>query len=1150
MKKNSSKKFALAFLIVISMSIISYAQIHSATSAHTTYTGLSMTGYQGWFGAPGDGGTNSWRHYNGSDGFQPGSASIEYWPDMREADEDEKYLTSFAKTDGTPCYVFSSVHPKTVNRHFQWMKEYGIDGAFMQRFRSDFGIRSTMNKILANALVAAREHNRAIGLMYDIGANIHVNGVPNDAKRTEEVNKIFNDWRELIDDLGLTTGGENQPYLYHNGKPLIVLWGVGFTHRHTPTGLDMQYWVELVDSLQNSSEYGGCAIMLGVPTYWRAGGSDCVTGTEHRKMLQLINTVDIIQPWHTSRFSRNQMNTTFKNLVKSDLVWCQEHGVDYVPTISPGIREKILHGNNYEQPREGGYYFWDMARAALEAGSTMFYLGMFDEVDEGTQYHKIDNNPPFYSDKVGFAAYGNDPEDHYLRLAGEATRALRGEFIMGTTFRERADAANWQSGIEFVDQNDFLEMFISSDASGRKVYYADPYKVPDGAPTVGTLRDASLFTNELTGTAVRLGEENRGLYIRFVEVDENTDQVLAYRAVAPFLTFGHVPYNTGFEEGVIDPRVWAVETDNETGRVQVTKEHAPYNGAFHLTMDVAEDGHYSTNAVLLHLNLAKVTTRLDLNFYWKIFAESDDDNNGIYFSDDKGASFFKVYNLIGGRSDYQLISLNINELAVVHGLSLTETFIIKFQHRSNSPIPADGCAFDNVSVSFNSEKSGFAQFLASDGQSQGTWTARYGFEGQAIVGKEVNLPDYASIFWDVNSKTVVWEDSSSDVRGLIFDKTSSIRNRILAARYADEADPWRFTVDVGDSSHNVSMYFLDGDEQDRRFILQVFDASNGDVYDVQTIKDFQNGKWITWNVRGRVTFMMKLLSGPGAVVSGIFFDPATPVETEFIDILKDRNGGFEKGLDGWRFFEVPTSLGSKAEIIQGDVVEGANAVKLTFMDVQAGLADRALDRWDARIPMQEGVEYFAELWAKTETPGEGKLNITYGFFNALNNIITEAGVWFELTEEYQKYDFKFTAPKGTKNAWLAFRWKKQNGNFFLPGIVYLDHVQLLKKDTEASIDEIFVVPHQIMLDQNYPNPFNPTTTITFSLPEASHIILKLYNIIGREIKTLIDEPVSAGHQKVVWDGTDSHGDLVSNGLYIYQLESKYGVMTKKMTVVK
>ena len=96
--------------------------------------------------------------------------------------------------------------------------------------------------------------------------------------------------------------------------------------------------------------------MLGVPTRWRTGGGDCIGGDEHTKMIELIKTIDIIQPWHTSRFDRDQLNTEFKTIVTDDIAWCDTNGIDYTPTISPGIREKILHGNNYEIPREGGYY--------------------------------------------------------------------------------------------------------------------------------------------------------------------------------------------------------------------------------------------------------------------------------------------------------------------------------------------------------------------------------------------------------------------------------------------------------------------------------------------------------------------------------------------------------------------------------------------------------------------------------------------------------------------------------------------------------------------------------------------------------------------------------------------------------------------------
>lgn len=514
------------------------AQKHSATSAHPSLTGISMTGYQGWFGAPGDCGTNGWRHYNNREGFKPGAATIEYWPDMREADEDEKYPTEFGFDDGTPATVFSSVNPKTVNRHFRWMKEYGIDGAFIQRFRSDFRIRNTLTKVMANSLAGAENNNRAISLMYDFsGTNIYANGSDEssvNALRTEIVNQIFEDWKELVDTLQLTTRGNDQAYLYHNGKPLVALWGLGFPDRHDPVdGIDMDFWFEIVDKFQNDPEYGGCSILLGVPTYWRTDGGDVIKGAERNRMLELMKMADVIMPWHTSRFARTdfEVGGKYRNQVKGDVEWTAAEGLDYIPTISPGIREFLLNLNNYERPRDGGLYFVDMARAAIESGSKSLYLGMFDEMDEGTQYFKVHQNPPFYSDRLAFSDYGNNPEDHYLWLAGEATRALRGEFTMEETFRERADDTDFQSEIEVTDMGAGYEIKLGTPADGRKVYYADPYSVPDGAPTIGTERDADLFKNELTDAPATFTEEQRGKYLRFIEVDAATGEVISYNAI-------------------------------------------------------------------------------------------------------------------------------------------------------------------------------------------------------------------------------------------------------------------------------------------------------------------------------------------------------------------------------------------------------------------------------------------------------------------------------------------------------------------------------------------------------------------------------------------------------------------------------------------
>jgi glycoprotein endo-alpha-1,2-mannosidase len=786
----------------------SSGQIHSSTSAHTSYTGLSMAGYQGWFGTPNDGGTNSFRHYNGSAGFKPGSASIEYWPDMREADPDEIHTTEFIFKEGTPATVFSSVNPKTVNRHFQWMKEYGIDGAFVQRFKSDFGIRTTLDKVMLNALEGAEKNNRAIAVMYDIGANIYANGMDTasvNSTRTFHVNEVFNDWKHLVDDLGLTTRGDHQAYLYHHGKPLVALWGIGFTHRHNSTGLDMQFWIELVDKFQNDPVYGGCSILLGVPTYWLQGGNDCITGSEHTKMLELIRKVEIIMPWHTSRFNRGDMPTLYKSIVKSDLAWCNSENMDYAPCISPGIREKILQGNGYEKYREGGYYFWDMAKAAIEAGSQLLYLGMFDEIDEGTQLHKINNNPPFYSNAVPFATYGTDPEDHYLWLSGEVTRAMRGEFTMGSEYRVRASDADFQSEIFFADHDSTYDLQLIAAGSGRKVYYADPYKVEDGAPTTGTKRDTSLFKNELTSEIVTFSADQRGLYIRFVEVDEAKDEIISFRAMV-----------------------------------------------------------------------------------------------------------------------------------------------------------------------------------------------------------------------------------------------------------------------------------------------------------------------------------------------------VTPPVTETKDILEGFNGSFEDNLSFWRFYEVPNSLGSQAEIITGDVIHGTKAARITFVAPDINLSDRSLDNWDSNMPLKPGAGYTCKFWAKTDSPDVGHVNVTYGFFDGSRNVISEAEAWFNITDTYLEYVFSFTAPAGTAKGWLAFRWKDPINDTFAPGVVYFDHIQLLMEDKPVDIKNIVSGNiDQSMLLQNYPNPFRTSTTISYILPEYSAVQLSIYTAYGQKVADLVNQKMNAGTQEVIWNATN-----IEDGIYLIVLKTRSGLATKKMILSK
>ena len=102
-----------------------------------------------------------------------------------------------------------------------------------------------------------------------------------------------------------------------------------------------------------------------------------------------------------------------------------------------------------------------------------------------------------------------------------------------------------------------------------------------------------------------------------------------------------------------------------------------------------------------------------------------------------------------------------------------------------------------------------------------------------------------------------------------------------------------------------------------------------------------------------------------------------------------------------------------------------------------------------------------------------------------------------------------------------------------------------------SKDVTIVTPSDFTLDQNYPNPFNPTTSINFKLPLKSRITLKIYDMLGHEIATLINNQVYAsGVHQVSWDGTNSAGVKVASGNYIYQLKFGNFTKSKKMTLLK
>jgi|GEM_PF-4842724 len=94
------------------------------------------------------------------------------------------------------------------------------------------------------------------------------------------------------------------------------------------------------------------------------------------------------------------------------------------------------------------------------------------------------------------------------------------------------------------------------------------------------------------------------------------------------------------------------------------------------------------------------------------------------------------------------------------------------------------------------------------------------------------------------------------------------------------------------------------------------------------------------------------------------------------------------------------------------------------------------------------------------------------------------------------------------------------------------------------------LPQTYALNQNYPNPFNPETRIGFALPRASFVTLDVFNILGKRIRVLVSQRLSAGHKVIVWDGKNDNGSEVSSGMYLYRITAGEFVETKKMVLLK
>lgn len=396
---------------------------HGTNPIHTSYKGRVMAGYQGWFRAPGDGSGRGWVHWGGR-GFSDDNCTVEALPEMGEYEN--SYESGFTGPDGKPVRVFSSADYQTVDTHFKWMKEYDIDGAMVQRF---FGttnprFREENARVLRHAIAASKKYGRALVVMYDLS------GVRPGQDASQ---RLIDDWKFIVDDLKATSG-DGTNYLFHNGGPLVSIWGLGFVDR--PYSLDTLGIEKFIKFLKEDPQYGGCSVMLGVPPTFRTLEGDTLPDP---RLHEIIKSADVVSPWNPGRFkldgtkeTKDALKALLKDRVSKDVEFCREMGVDYAPVIYPGFSWHNLMQHRGSKapfnsaPRLKGEFFWTLAHSMIENGSEMIYVAMFDEVDEGTAILKIRDDVP-RGTKNKFLTNEGMPSDYYLFLTGEIGRVLRGE---------------------------------------------------------------------------------------------------------------------------------------------------------------------------------------------------------------------------------------------------------------------------------------------------------------------------------------------------------------------------------------------------------------------------------------------------------------------------------------------------------------------------------------------------------------------------------------------------------------------------------------------------------------------------------------------------------------------------------------------------
>ena len=365
----------------------------------STLEGKVLAGYQGWFGTPNSSGLLDYHHYGTGPALRPDNVTVDFWPavDEYEANAAAPNLpnaiaptaaTVFDQPDGSPARVYDSASGAVIRTHFEWMRDYGIDGAYVKRNAPIFSGNvfadeklRLRNLILNGVRHEAARTGRVFAVHYDLS------GAPDGG-----VGRVADDWEALV--AGGVTGDSR--YLHDGGQPIVAVFGVSNFDGRRP------YQYDEVLALAQRMKATGAKLILSPAQGWRNNldhddGSGVTFG-------QVLAEADVVRPWTVGYVGRGPDVRAYANQLDADRAWLEARGQELQPVFQAGYSARNLMKNergraDFEDfldivPRRGGDFFWEQADAYDAVGARSAFVAMFDEIDEGTQIFKVDPTPP------------------------------------------------------------------------------------------------------------------------------------------------------------------------------------------------------------------------------------------------------------------------------------------------------------------------------------------------------------------------------------------------------------------------------------------------------------------------------------------------------------------------------------------------------------------------------------------------------------------------------------------------------------------------------------------------------------------------------------------------------------------------------------